>query len=443
MKVEANYKSILNISYPIILGLIAQNLMVVIDTAFLGRVGEVELGAAAIGGILFLTMMMLGTGFSVGTQILIGRRNGEGNLNQIGVLFDHAIYFMLALAVVLIAVYTFVAPQILKIFVSSQEVKEASLEFLRYRKWGFLMAFQVLCFNGFYVGTARTRVISISTAIMAVTNIVMDYGLIFGNFGLPEMGIAGAALATNIAEGVTFIFLLLYTLKPQQLKTYRIFDFPKPDYSLLKRILNLAGPVMMQYFISFSAWFIFFMIIEQMGQSELAASNITRSLYMLLMIPIWGLSSATNTLVSNIIGQGKPHDVMKIVKKVLIISVATNLVIIQAIIWLPDFFISLYTEDAHLIEVTRPVLYVIAVALISFSAGMVFFSALSGTGKTKVGLRIEIITISLYLIFTYILAVHLNGSLAAVWSVEAIYFAVLGFFSWLYLKNGNWKTLKI
>lgn len=443
MKVEATYKSIFQISYPIILGLIAQNLMVVIDTAFLGRVGEIELGAAAIGGILFLTMMMLGTGFGIGTQILIGRRNGEGNYHQIGVLFDHSIYFQLALAIILIVVYTFMAPQILVHFIDSEAVKTASLEFLSMRKWGFVLALQVICFNSLYVGSARTKVISLSTIIMSLANIILDYGLIFGNLGMPEMGISGAALATNIAEGITFLFLLFYTLSNSKLKAFKIFKFPKPDFVLLKKILNLSGPVMLQHFISFSAWFVFFMIIEQMGETQLAASNITRSIYMLLMIPVWGLSSATNTLVSNIIGQGKMNEVFVITKKIMILSVITNLIIIQAIVWIPDVLISFYTDDVNLIEVTRPVLYTISFALIAFSVGMTYFSALSGTGKTKVGLRIEIITISIYMIATYFLAVYLKAPLAIVWAVEAVYFSVVGFISFLYLKSGKWKSLKI
>jgi Na+-driven multidrug efflux pump len=92
------YKQIWKIAFPIIIGLVAQNLMVVIDTAFLGRLGEVTLGAAAIGGIFYLCMVMLGTGFAVGTQILIGRRNGEKRHRNIGRIFDHSMYVMVALA---------------------------------------------------------------------------------------------------------------------------------------------------------------------------------------------------------------------------------------------------------------------------------------------------------------------------------------------------------
>lgn len=110
------YKYIWKVSFPIIIGLIAQNIMVAIDTAFLGRVGEVALGAGALGGLFYLAVVMLGIGFGTGTQILIGRRNGEKDFIQIGKLTDHAIYFLLALAVILFLVIFFLAPDIFKIF---------------------------------------------------------------------------------------------------------------------------------------------------------------------------------------------------------------------------------------------------------------------------------------------------------------------------------------
>jgi putative MATE family efflux protein len=332
-QVGTTYRSIWRISYPIIIGLVAQNLMVVIDTAFLGRLGEVTLGAAAIGGIFYLSLIMLGSGFSVGTQIMIGRRNGEGKYRAIGRIFDHAIYFMAALAVVLFAAITWLAPAFLSWFISSPGVLEESLLFLGHRRFGFLFAFLVLTFNGFYVGVARTMVLSVSTIIMATVNVILDYGLIFGNLGLPQMGIAGAALATNIAEFVTFIFLVFWSWKSGSIRFFRLFQFFKPRMRLYRRLFRLAVPVMFQYFLSFSAWFTFFMIIEQISETALAASNIARSYYMLLMIPVWGLSSATSSLVSNIIGQGRVDEVIPLLKKILLISVTANLIVVQSIIF--------------------------------------------------------------------------------------------------------------
>ncbi len=441
--VENTYRSIWRISGPIIIGLVAQNLMVVIDTAFLGRLGEITLGAAAVGGLFYLCLVMLGAGFSVGTQIVIGRRNGEGNKKHIGSVFDHGFYFLTALAILLFAIVTFLAPSFLSWFLQSERVLAEGLIFLEYRRFGFLFGFLVLGFNAFYIGTARTNILIASTMLMAALNIFLDYALIFGNFGMPEMGIAGAAWATNIAELVTFAFLVSWSWKNKSIKQYHLFRFPKPNWRQYRPLLKVAVPVMFQYFFSFSAWFVFFMVIERIGETALAASNITRSFYMLLMIPVWGLSSATNSLVSNLIGQGKSHEVIPLIKKVLLTGLVINIFIIQFNIFFPQQIAGFFTNEPHLIEATIPLLRIVSIALISFSFGMIIFSGLSGTGKTLVALVIEIIAIAFYIATAFFLAIVMDASASTVWFVEVLYFALLGVFSIIYLGTGKWKLVRL
>ncbi len=440
---DANYKSIWRISLPIIVGLVAQNLMVVIDTAFLGRLGEITLGASAIGGIFYLCLVMLGSGFAVGTQIMIGRRNGQRKYRSIGRIVDHAVYFMLFLAALVFLLLSFGAPQFLGWFLKSDAVLGESLVFLSYRRFGIFFGFLNLSFSAFYIGTTRTFILSASTILMALVNIVLDYALIFGHFGFPQMGIAGAALATNIAEAVTFLFFVGWTWKKGYFRAFGLFRFWKPRWRLYRPLLRLAVPVMFQFFLSFAAWFVFFMIIEQISETALAASNITRSFYMLLMIPVWGLSSATNTMVSNLIGQGKMDQVIPLIKKMLLISVGCTLLVIQANLFFPAQIAGFFTDEAYLVEATVPLLYVVSFALIAFSVGMVVFSGLSGTGKTMVALRIEILSILFYLGCAFTLAVGFGAPAPVVWFVEVVYFSLLGLFSYIYLRKGSWKLLNI
>ncbi len=437
------YRSIWRISGPIIIGLVAQNLMVVIDTAFLGRLGEVTLGGAAIGGIFYLCLVMLGTGFSVGSQIIIGRRNGAQNFRQVGPVFDHTVYFMIGLACFLFLVLTFLAPSFLGWFLQSEAVLEESLLFLKHRRFGFLFGFLILAFNAFYIGTTRTNILIASTMLMASLNVFLDYALIFGNFGFPQLGIEGAALATNIAEVFTFLFLVIWSWKDKSIRSFRLFRLPRPNWLHYKPLLKIAVPVMFQYFLSFSAWFVFFMVIEQIGETALAASNITRSFYMLLMIPVWGLSSATNSLVSNLIGQGKSDEVIPLIKKVLFIGVGISLLVVQVNIFFPWQIASFFTDELHLIEATIPLLRVISMALAAFAFGMILFSGLSGTGKTFVALLIEIAAITFYLATAFFLAIVMDASAPVVWFVEVLYFTLLGLFSILYLRTGKWKVVKV
>lgn len=443
LKTAITYKTVWNIALPIIAGQVAQNIMVAIDTAFLGRVSDVALGASALGGLFYLAVVMLGIGFGSGVQILIGRRNGEKEFQQIGKLAVHSFYFLQMLAVILFCLLFIASPYLLGLFIKSENIYLGTLEFLRYRSWGIFFAFTNIVFVSFYVGTVRTKILTYSTLITAVTNLVLDYLLIFGNHGFPEMGVGGAGLASATAEFVSFIFFLICTINFKEKERYLLFRFSKIELNVLKNILKVSGPLMLQTFISFSGWFFLFMIIEHLGERALAVSNICRSIYMLMMIPLWGLCSACNTLVSNLIGENRKDEVIPLIKKIAVISLLITSCIVLFNLILPRQIIMIYTDDSSLVEEAINVLYVISAALIFFSVSIVLFFGVSGTGNTRITLLFEIFTIMAYLILAYLLAIVLVTPVHYVWLVECFYFLVIGMLSFIYLRSGKWRLTKI
>jgi len=158
---------------------------------------------------------------------------------------------------------------------------------------------------------------------MAIINIVLDYALIFGHWGCPEMGIGGAALASVISEGSTTLYFVWYAMGRGEEKNktfvekYRFLSFPKLEIATLKNLFNVSIPVMMQNFISLSGWFLFYLIIEGMGERPLAVSNIVRSIYSILMIPALGFYSATYSLVSSTMGRGEAEEVKPLLKRLM------------------------------------------------------------------------------------------------------------------------------
>jgi putative MATE family efflux protein len=443
LNTQITYKVVWKIALPIIAGQVAQNIMVAIDTAFLGRVSEVALGASALGGLFYLAVVMLGIGFGSGVQILIGRRNGEKEYSQIGKLTDHSFYFLLVLAVILFALLFFASPLLLKSFINSNAVYQGTIEFLRYRSWGIFFAFANIVFVSFYVGTIRTKILTYSTLITAVTNVVLDYLLIFGHNGFPEMGIGGAGLASAIAEVMAFIYFLYRTYYFEDRKKFLLFRFAKIEKETISKMLKVSGPLMFQTFLSFSGWFFFFMIIEHLGERALAVSNICRSIYMLMMIPLWGLCSACNTLVSNLIGEKRQDEVIPLIKKIAIISLLITACIVIFNLIIPRQIIMVYTNDASLVKEAVNVLFVISGALILFSVSIVMFFGVSGTGNTRITFLFEIFTIAAYLIIAYLLAIVFETPVHYVWLVECFYFLVIGLLSFVYLRTGKWKLTKI
>jgi putative MATE family efflux protein len=436
-------KHIIKISTPILLSLLAQNIIQVIDTAFLGRVGEVELGASALAGIIYIALYTLGFGFSMGSQILIGRRNGEKNYNKIGDVVIQGAIFLLIPAILLIPLLRYGAVHWIPAMFESADVAGAVTEYLEWRVFGIIFAFVNLMFRAFYIGTARTKVLTVNAVVMAGTNVIFDYGLIFGNLGMPELGIAGAAIASVIAEFASTVFLLVYTRKTVDLDKYG-FRKIRFQWSVIKKVLDISVFMMVQYLFSIVTWMLFFVFIENyMGERPLAVTNIVRSFYTILTIPSQALGTVASTLVSNTIGADKRDEVINLIKRIAFISLGVMVCVIGIVSAFPRMMIRIYTDDPSLINDTVLPFYVLISSLPIYSMGSVLFNSVSGTGNTRTALKFEIITLFFYLSYMWFVIIHMRFSVAVAWTTEHVYWLFLLTLSFIYLRSGKWKERKI
>lgn len=383
-------KEIWRVTYPIFLGLLAQNVINVTDTAFLGRVGEVALGAAAMGGLLYICVYTIAFGFSVGSQILIARRNGEGNYRSVGPIMWQGTAFSFGMAVCLLILMYFSAAPLIRLLITSDSIYGATYEFFTWRIWGFLFAFVNVMFRGLYIGITRTKVLTMNAVVMALVNVVLDYALVFGELGLPEMGVRGAALASVIAEASSLLFFLLYTYYKVDLKKYGLNRFGQFDLSMVLRILRISCFTMVQYFLAMAIWFVFFMALERLGQRQLAVANIVRSVYVVLLIPVQALSTTANTLVSNLIGAGGSSGVVTLLHKISRMSFLIMVVCVGLCVAFPGSILSVYTNEEALLVESVSALYVVCGAMLIASLANVYFNGISGTGNTQAALVLEI-----------------------------------------------------
>lgn len=439
-KVSYSYSQIWKIAYPILLTLLVQNLIQVIDTAFLGRVGEVELGASAIAGIYYVTIFTIAFGFSTGSQILIGRRNGEKNYDKIGEIVIWGAAFLWLMSFVFFFVTRTFSEPILDTILDSKKVLRASLDYLDWRIYGLFFSTINVMFRAFFVGITKTKVLTVNAILMALTNIVLDYCLIFGNFGFPEMGIAGAAIASVASEAVSVLFFIIYLFACIDFKKYGFSLKVFKNIRIVKNILDVSLSLMLQYFLSLSTYLIFFVVIEKMGETTLAISNIIRSCYMIIAIPVQALSATTNTLVSNTIGAGRQNEVISLMWKISRFALSIVLVFILVLGFFPELAIGIYTTDPILIKESVPSLYVILSVLPIMAVGNIFFNGVSGSGNTRYALIIESFTLVLYVFWIWFTAIYLKASLPVCWTVELVYAFMLGLLSYIYFRKGNWMN---
>jgi Na+-driven multidrug efflux pump len=200
---------------------------------------------------------------------------------------------------------------------------------------------------------------------------------------------------------------------------------------------------MFQYFVSHAGWFLFFIIIEQSGERALAISVVIRIIYMFQMVPFWGFSSATNTLVSFVIGEGNPQLVIPILRRITLLSVLGAAVFIIPNLLIPEWVIGLAVENkdaAGLVTQSIPTLYVISLALFLFGLAMTWYSGVSGSGNTRTALLIETVAIAFYLIVAWFLGIYLQTEVHIIWLTEPFYFLMMGLISYLYMRSDRWKA---
>lgn len=442
MKTQISNKEIWSIALPIMLGNMAQTIINFTDTAFLGHLGVIALGASMLAGLFYFVFTTIATGFAIGIQIIIARRFGEGNYGRIGIIFEHGSLFVLILGSILFSILYFFSDQLLYLLIDSQNIYDASIEYIKYRRYGIIFVCFNFLYRALYIGISNTKVITYSTIIMAVVNILLDYCLIFGNFGFPEMGIGGAALASFCAEVSAFIFFTVYSYITLTKKDYGMFKIHKLESELMGRILRIATPTMIQKLFSFSVWFIFFILIEKMGETATGISSIVRSVYMILITPCFAFATTTNTVVSRIIGEGHSDQVFNTVLKILKNCLLCTIPIMVLVAVFPMQIVRIYTDDINLAQLVIPSIYVICAGTIFQGIGNAYFEAVSGTGNTTAALYLEAVILVIYIAFIWAMT-HLTTHVHWVWTAEILYGALLGIFCYIYMKFAKWDKKHI
>ncbi len=438
-----SYRNIWKVAYPILISLVMEQMIGLTDTAFLGRVGEIELGASAIAIVYYMVLFMIGFGFSIGAQIIIGRRNGEGRFKDTGKVFWTGLYFVLGLAGIIILLSELLSPWMMKFMVSSAAVYDAALSYVRWRLPGMVFAFITAMFRAFYVGTTQTKTLTLNSIVMVLSNILFNWILIFGKLGCPALGITGAAIGSSLAELVSLIFFIAYTALRCDRRKYGLDKAAKFDKDELKGMMPVCVWTMIQHTISVSTWLIFFLYIEHLGERALAISNITRGVSGLIWVVLQAFSSTCSTLVSNMIGEGHQDKVMSLVKRILKLSYGLVSALILIICLFPEAIARIYTDIPDLITASIPAMVVMASSYFVNVGGQVFFLAVSGTGSTKTAFRLELIALAVYMIYCTIIIGILKLDVAVCWTAEHVYAGMLLICSWWYMRSGRWKNRSI
>lgn len=430
-----SYKQILLISLPVMMSILIEQLINITDAVFLGHVGEVELGAAAIAGIWYLAVYMLGFGFSLGLQVVIARRNGEGRYADVGLTFFQGLLFLSALAVALCVVTRLLSPWLLGLMVRSDDVYRAVTAYLDWRVYGLLFSFPLLALRALLVGITQTRALNLAAMTAVVVNIPGNWLLIFGL----DMGISGAAIASSLAELCSLIVLSAYVTRHIDMRKYGLR--PVADRRVMANVLGVSVWSMFHSFIGVASWMAFFVAIEHLGEAQLAATNVIRSVSTLFFVIVNSFATVTGSLVSNLIGNGEGRQVPALLRRIVRLGYATGLPLIIAAVALRPQVIGLYTDSTAVTdEAWLP--YMVMLANYVFALpGYVLMNAVIGTGATKATFLFQTVAIVIYQIYLLYLS-WAETSLAEFWTAEYLYVILLGIQSAAHLSRRHSSLIR-
>jgi len=423
-KVAISNRAILKMAFPISLAILVPQINFITNNIFLGHLDESgeALSTAGITGVYYLLFAVIGLGLNNGLQALIARRAGEGRVDEIGRLFFQGMLIALVLAGTGILLTEVLAPTVLSYSLHSGALRDQAISFLRIRIWGLPFLFIYQMRNALLVGTNQSKFLVYGALAETIVNIVLDYGLIFGHFGLPAMGFNGAAVSSICAEasGLVVVFGVIHARGiGRDLQLYRHW---RPDGKICRLILTQSSP-----------------LVEHHGRQALAISNTMRNIFGLFGVFAWAFASTTNAMVSNIIGQGLENRVQELIGKILKWSIGFALIVALLLNLFPEAFISVYGQSSAFAAAAIPVIRVVSTALIMMSFSTVWLNAVTGTGNTRINLLIEIITIILYCIYVYLVLERWQLSLVYGWMSEWLYWGSIFGLSYWYMRSGKWK----
>lgn len=443
LRLDTGYRQILKMALPISLAMLVPQINFITNNIFLGGLGERELAAAGITGVFYLIFAVVGNGLNNGLQSLIARRAGQNLPKEIGRLFYNGVWVALGIAALGIVVTYAFAPMVLRATIHDTKTADQVVNFLLIRIWGLPFLYLYVMRNALLVGTNQTKFLVWGTLSEAAVNIILDYGLIYGHLGLPQIGFNGAAYASIIAEATGLIVIYAVIRIKGIHKTFSFFEQTKIDLSVTKLILIQSAPLIVQYGISIMSWEYFYILIEHHGARALAISNTMRNIFGLFGIFCWAFASTTNTMVSNIIGQGRTEEVMPLINRVVKLSLGISAIIFVVLNVVPEIFLSFYGQGEEFINEAIPVVRIVSLALMMMSIGTIWLNAVTGTGNSQVNLLIEFITIIIYSVYVYVVLEYWKLPITWGWVSEWVYWISMFSMAFVYMKSGKWKGKQI
>ncbi len=434
----------LSIGYPIVVGMLSTTMMNIVDIAMVGRLGAAAIAAVGLGGIFFFTVSSFFSSLNVGVQTVAARRFGEEKLGETGSVLWNALFIAIIAGFPVTLLGISLGTDFIELLNNDPQVVMFAQGYIWYRFLGIGFVILSMAFHGFFNGIARTKVHLQVTVTANILNVILNYGLIFGHLGLPEMGVRGAGLASSIGMLYSVIMYIIYGLRPSIRKP---FDFLKPARirsETLRKIIKLSFPVALQNAIVHSGFTVFFVIVGKISTVALAASEILFDILSFSFMPGFGFGMAAGTMVGKYLGALKPDHAEQsgwIGLQLSVIFMGSMGIIF---LLLPRLILHIFTTDVDVIREGVLALRILGTIQFIDACGLSLSGALRGAGDTTfVSITEILINLALFLPLVYFLAIILEWGLLGAWVGFGLYIILFASAMIFRFRQGKWKEIEV
>ena len=429
------------IAVPIIGGMLSQNVLNLVDIAMVGRLGDAALAAIGVGSFANYLALAMVLGLSTGVQATASRRLGEGREDATALPLNSGLLMAALIGVPLAAVLIQFTPHILSTLNDDPAVIEAGTPYLQIRLVAIATVGMNFAFRGYWSAVHLTRLYFKTLITMHSVNIFLNWVLIFGNLGAPQLGVPGAGLATTIS--VHLGTLIYFTLGWRHAREAGFLKRLPPRTELWRQI-RLSAPASLQQLFFSAGLVALIWILGRIGTAEVAAANVLMTLGLVVLLPAMGIGIGAATLVGNALGRGDPEDAERWGWQAAVIILLVNGSLGLLLMLAAEPVLGVFIRDpATLALAYLPLL--INAAIIGFdTAGMVLMNALLGAGATSRVMFISIIgQWCLFLPIAWLVGPWLGYGLLGVWIAQAVWrLSQAGVFA-LTWRSGFWKRVEV
>jgi MATE family multidrug resistance protein len=446
---EGGYKELLITAAPLILSTASWSVLQFTDRVFLTWYSPDAVAASMPAGIVNFTFTCLffGTASYVGT--FVAQYYGACEYHKIGKSLWQGLYISLIGSAVLFII-GFAAEPMFRIVDHSPEVQKLEVIYFKILCFGSLGPIASSVFSGFYSGRGENWPVMWISFISAGVNIILDYVLIFGRFGFPEMGVEGAAIATVIAGFTPLAIYFFLVFGREYNAKYKTLSSYKFDSELFSRILKFGLPSGIHMFIEVAGFSGFLLIVGRLGTTELAATNIALNINTIAFMPMIGFGIAISMLTGQNIGKGSLDIAERVIWSGFQICFVYMALIAATYFFFPGVYIYPFEVNAEpagfvkIHEYTIILLKFVAVYSLFDTLNLVFASAIKGAGDTRFVMMMGLVLSLLLLVIpSYIAVVIMGRGLYTVWMIASVYITLLGFSYLTRFLTGRWKSMKV